>query len=140
MDDKRLIKSYVWHGDDCFFVSTIERDSSAAIKPPVPRFAETLVWEYDWDAVKRGHLVHQRGSNAVITYQRRNPMTTNMCYECQCKLSVPVPVYCRDCWDTCIKPLLQSPVDYKQALEDWREMRAIEKSLKVAEEESNDRT
>lgn len=56
--DIRVIKSYVWHGDDCFFVSTIERDSSAALDPG--RYCETLVWRYDWDARKEGQMLYQR--------------------------------------------------------------------------------
>lgn len=61
MNDTRQIKSYVWHGDKCFFVSTIERDSSAATEPPPRRFNETLVWEYDWDSAERGMMLHQEG-------------------------------------------------------------------------------
>ena len=53
-------KSYVWHGDHCFFVSTIERtyDTSAGST----RGAETLVWDYDWARAARGMLIHQAGS------------------------------------------------------------------------------
>lgn len=57
-DDQRVIKSYVWHGDNCFFVSTIERDSSAMLNPG--RYNETLVWRYDWDARKTTSLCYQR--------------------------------------------------------------------------------
>lgn len=59
--DKRIIKSYVWHGEKCFYVSTIERDSSALLGPY--RFNETLVWEFDLDKVKRGDLVGQEVSS-----------------------------------------------------------------------------
>lgn len=55
--DERVMKSYVWHGDQCFFVSTIERTSSAAADPS--RFNETMVWTYDWDKRERGGVVHQ---------------------------------------------------------------------------------
>jgi hypothetical protein len=44
--DVRVIKSFVWHGDDCYFVSTIDRDSSSIMGG---RFAETLVWLFDWE-------------------------------------------------------------------------------------------
>lgn len=44
------MKSYVWHGEDCFFVSTINRDSSA---PYGTRYAETLVWLFDWERQER---------------------------------------------------------------------------------------
>jgi hypothetical protein len=50
MEDKRVIKSYVWHLDECYFVSTIDRDSSSIHGG---RFAETLVWPFDWDARER---------------------------------------------------------------------------------------
>lgn len=59
MEDERLIKSYVWHGDKCFYVSTIERDSSAMLGPG--RFNETLVWEFDWDKNERNGLIGQDG-------------------------------------------------------------------------------
>lgn len=56
--DRRVIKSFVWHGDKCFFVSTIERDSSAPILP-TPRYNETLIWEYDWEKKERLLLIYQ---------------------------------------------------------------------------------
>jgi hypothetical protein len=55
--NKRIWKSYVWHGDKCYFVSTIERtfDTCGGSR----RGQETLVWDYDWDKSERGDLVHQ---------------------------------------------------------------------------------
>jgi hypothetical protein len=70
MTDERKLKSYVFHGDQCFFVSTIMRDSSAAISPP-PRFAETLTWEYDWNTNERGNIVDQDGSGDALTQHMR---------------------------------------------------------------------
>lgn len=58
MQDNAVIKTYVWHDGKCYFVSTIERDSSAAIIP-APRFNETIVWEYDWKTATRGKMIHQ---------------------------------------------------------------------------------
>lgn len=55
--DKRVIKTYVWHKNKCFFVSTIERDSSAAEGPR--RYNETLVWRYNWAKRERGALLYQ---------------------------------------------------------------------------------
>lgn len=52
-----LIQSYVWHKSNCFFVSTIDRDSSALAGPG--RYAETLVWEYDYEEHERGQIVGQ---------------------------------------------------------------------------------
>jgi len=55
------LKSYVWHHatGQCFFVSTNERDSSAATQPPVPRYMETLVWLVEWETDRRGPIVVQ---------------------------------------------------------------------------------
>lgn len=64
MSDKRLLKSYVWHGDRCYFVSTIERDSSAQVVPP-SRYNETIAWEYDWDSQERGDMVAMEGEGAA---------------------------------------------------------------------------
>lgn len=52
MEDKEVLKSYVWHGAKCYFVSTINRDYDTYIG--TTRGQETLVWEYDWDKRERG--------------------------------------------------------------------------------------
>lgn len=67
--DERKLKSYVFHGDKCFFVSTIMRDSSAAGGPR--RFAETMTWEYDWATNERGAWVDQDGSGDALTQHMR---------------------------------------------------------------------
>ena len=59
--DKNVIKSYVWHGDKCFFVSTIERDSSSMIG--LDRYNETIVWEFDRDNNEMGEIVSSRGDS-----------------------------------------------------------------------------
>lgn len=61
--DNSRAKSYVFHEDECFFISTIERDSSMPADPP-SRIYETIVWEYDWKMTKRGGLLYQDGSSA----------------------------------------------------------------------------
>ena len=53
-------KSYVWHKDKCFFVSTIERTFDTI--EGSSRGQETLAWEYDWDKKERGKLLHQAGN------------------------------------------------------------------------------
>ena len=53
--NERIAKSYVWHAGRCFFVSTIERDSSA---PQGGRYEETIAWTYDWDRQIRGHQIY----------------------------------------------------------------------------------
>ncbi len=58
--DEPKLKSYVWHDEKCYFVSTIERDSSAAYYPM--RYFETLVWEYDWQTTERGEIVGHYGN------------------------------------------------------------------------------
>lgn len=55
LKDQPLIKSYVWRCEECFYVSTIERDSSAAAGPR--RFVETIVWTFDWATNERGRQV-----------------------------------------------------------------------------------
>jgi hypothetical protein len=69
--DERKIKSYVWHGDECFFVSTIERDSSATMEAPASRFHETLAWEYNWETTERGAIVMQDGSGEAFAQHYR---------------------------------------------------------------------
>lgn len=74
MSDDKIIKTYVWHADKCYFVSTIERDSSAMEGPS--RYNETIVWEYRWDALegkdKRGALLHTDGemTGSIRGHQR----------------------------------------------------------------------
>jgi len=58
--NERVWKSYVWHKDKCFFVSTITRDYDTAAG--TIRGDETLVWDYDHDKKERGDLIHQGGS------------------------------------------------------------------------------
>jgi len=54
----KIIQSYVWHGDKCFFVSTINRESSAAAAYGAT-YAETMAWEYDHDTAERKAFVGQ---------------------------------------------------------------------------------
>lgn len=50
----RVAKTHIWGGGRCYFVSTIDRESSA---PDGDRYAETLVWEFDYEARERGALM-----------------------------------------------------------------------------------
>lgn len=60
-------KSYVWHDDQCFFVSTIRRVyDSAACGATIGM--ETLVWKYDFDAKQRGELIGHMGG--IVDHQR----------------------------------------------------------------------
>jgi len=56
--DKPHIQSYLWHDEDCFMVSTMNRGSSSPLAYGAT-YAETLVWEFDWDKRERGALVWQ---------------------------------------------------------------------------------
>ena len=53
---KKLIQSYVWHNGKCFFISTINRESSALLAYGM-MYAETMVWEYNYDTSERGKLI-----------------------------------------------------------------------------------
>lgn len=66
--DTPIIKTYVWHEGKCFFVSTIERDSSAGDMPC--RYTETMVWEYDWEGRERGKQVLEGdgGAGSIRTH------------------------------------------------------------------------
>ena len=57
MSDK-VMQSYVWHEGKCFFVSTINRASSAALAYG-SIYAETMAWEYDYEKRECGGLVGQ---------------------------------------------------------------------------------
>jgi hypothetical protein len=59
---KKVIQSYIYHKDKCFFVSTIERTSSAQITP-TPRFNETIVWMYNSEKNEREEMVYQDGDS-----------------------------------------------------------------------------
>ena len=53
--NNKVMQSYVWHDDKCFYVSTVNRESSATHGGGT--YAETMVWEYDYDSRSRGDIV-----------------------------------------------------------------------------------
>jgi hypothetical protein len=57
--ETRVWKSYVWHKDRCFFVSTITRNYDTYAG--TIRGDETIVWAYDWKKAERGEMLHQAG-------------------------------------------------------------------------------
>lgn len=59
---KPVIKTYIWHDGKCYFVSTIERDSSAMLGPR--RYNETIVWELG-ERNERGPILFQDEDNKV---------------------------------------------------------------------------
>jgi len=62
MNNETQIKSYVRYKDKWFLVSTIERESSAAIIPPVI-YNETIVWEWNEETKERGKIIAKTGEN-----------------------------------------------------------------------------
>ncbi len=52
-----IIKSYVFHKDKCFFVSTISRESSAEALYGA-KYHETLVWDYDYEKGEIKDIIH----------------------------------------------------------------------------------
>jgi hypothetical protein len=57
MTSETQLQTYLQHNGQWFFVSTIERDSSACTEPPVPRYNETIVWTWDNERKVRGEQV-----------------------------------------------------------------------------------
>jgi len=53
-----LVQTYVFHEGRAFYVSTINRESSAALAYG-HEYAETLVWEWDAESRTRGNIVGQ---------------------------------------------------------------------------------
>lgn len=72
MDKDTIAQTYVAHNGRWFFVSTINRESSAMIEPPVPWYAETLAWEWNPDTKERGEIVGQdeAPSGCIYAHQR----------------------------------------------------------------------
>lgn len=63
----KLIQTYVFHKDRKFFISTINRLSSAA---DGGRYAETMVWDITEGASNKGELIGQTdgGWNCISTH------------------------------------------------------------------------
>lgn len=54
---KKIIQSYVYHKEKRYFVSTMERESSAMSGD---RCNETIVWEWPDGEKERGKMIFQR--------------------------------------------------------------------------------
>ncbi len=63
--DTPLLKTYLWHGDKCFYVSTYERDSSASADYGA-RYNETLGWSWDLDRNCRSEIVAHTGDGEAF--------------------------------------------------------------------------
>lgn len=56
--NNKIAQTYVWHGDQAFFVSTIDRLFGIPADP-TGQYAETMVWEWDAATRTRGEMVGQ---------------------------------------------------------------------------------
>lgn len=63
--DNSILKTYVYTDAGCYYVSTIERDSSAMVSPPM-RFNETIAWEWNKETRERGNIVMMEGEGVAI--------------------------------------------------------------------------
>jgi hypothetical protein len=63
MSDTAEIRSYVWHGGKCYFISTNTRQSSAAAAYGAT-YAETIVWDCDSPAGERVKILHMESAAA----------------------------------------------------------------------------
>lgn len=63
---RKVIQSHVWNDDKCFFVSTINRESSSAYSQG-HTYSETFAWEVDKE-MKRGALVGQDEAGTDATH------------------------------------------------------------------------
>lgn len=59
--EQPVISSYVHHGAEVFFVSTIARNSSAVAAPDY-RYHETIVWEWLPSLRQQGAMLHTSSS------------------------------------------------------------------------------
>ena len=69
--NKTLAQTEVLHGDKWFFVSTINRRSSAALAYG-RIYSETLVWEWNRKTAKKGDMVGQdeHCEDSIFAHQR----------------------------------------------------------------------
>ena len=67
----KLAQTFAKHGGKCAFVSTINRESSAALAYGAT-YAETMVWEWDEETKTRGKLLWQgeAGTDSLFTHNR----------------------------------------------------------------------
>lgn len=69
--NKTLAQTYVWRDGKGFFVSTINRQSSAQFGYN-HIYAETLVWEWDRESKQRGKMIGQdeHCEDSLFAHQR----------------------------------------------------------------------
>src|SRR5665648_522349 len=66
-----LAQTYVWHGENAFYVSTINRQSSATFGCG-RLYAETMVWGWDAETKQRGGCIGQdeHCADSLFAHQR----------------------------------------------------------------------
>jgi len=74
-----IAKTHVYHKDRVFFVSMIERDSSAALGPC--RYLEWMAWEMVAKTMERGRLVGQGEGWSGYCYALRRLHRDGVCEE-----------------------------------------------------------
>ena len=74
----KLIQSFVWHEGKRFFVSTINRESSALLAMGA-EYAETMAWEWPETQDGRGVMVGQTEASKDSLYGHER-----MCRELYC--------------------------------------------------------
>lgn len=83
-ENKKLAQTYVWHNNEAFFVSTINRQSSASLAYG-HIYAETLVWEWDSETRKRGKIIGQDecAEDSILAHQSmvKSLFKTGLCME-----------------------------------------------------------
>ena len=69
--NKTLAQTHVWNGEKGFFVSTINRPSSAALAYG-RIYSETMVWEWNRETKQRGNLIGQdeHCKDSLFAHQR----------------------------------------------------------------------
>lgn len=58
----QICRSFVYHGDECFFVSTINRECSSP-ESYGGTYAETMVWTYNDEVGSRSELLYMGSSS-----------------------------------------------------------------------------
>jgi len=73
---RKLAQTYVWHEDAAFFVSTINRRSSAVIAPD-HIYAETIVWRWDPDKREATEMIWT-GSDCADCIETHNDVVLKL--------------------------------------------------------------
>ena len=65
LSDHRVMKSYVWFDNQCFYVSTVNLAAPADGKgSPAGLFSETMVWRCNFDTHEVGECIYTGADDA----------------------------------------------------------------------------